>query len=200
MISLALSFEPSTLSHFIPFVLSIEHSAMLNTFIKFLLIFLIIFTPLFFGSVELWAFSLMELGILLIIILGVLQNLFTPNSLLKTQNFKLQAPNSELLTPNSSLKNPLSAISHQPSVLALILLSFFLCFLLFQILPLPPGIAKILSPKTYDLHHQLDLSALSLEHSALSYSLSFFPYVTQVEFFKWLTLGVSSSFFSDGND
>ena len=48
---------------------------------------------------------------------------------------------------------------------------------------LPSGILKIISPKTFALR-----SALSLEPSASSFPLSFFPFLTQIEFFKWLTL------------
>ena len=55
---------------------------MINYFIKFILVALIIITPIAFGSIELWAFSIMELGILLIIILWAIQNFMprTPNS------------------------------------------------------------------------------------------------------------------------
>ncbi len=65
-----------------------------NFFIKFILIFLIVFTPIAFGSIELWAFSIMELGILLIIILWAVQSLI------------LQPPHSE--------KNKGSFRSHVP--------------------------------------------------------------------------------------
>jgi O-antigen ligase len=50
-------------------------------------------------------------------------------------------------------------------------------------MPLPPGILKILSPKTLAIR-----SALNLEPSASSFPLSFFPLLTQIEFFKWFTL------------
>ena len=53
---------------------------MYDKLIKSILIFLIIFTPIAFGSMELWAFSIMELGILLIIILWAVQSLITPDS------------------------------------------------------------------------------------------------------------------------
>ena len=48
---------------------------MLNKTMKFILILLLIFTPIAFGSMEIWAFSLMELGILLLIVLWSIQNL-----------------------------------------------------------------------------------------------------------------------------
>jgi O-antigen ligase len=130
---------------------------MIDFLIKLILILLLIFTPIAFGSMELWAFSIMELGIILIIILWAIQSLIfrTPNSKLKTQNSKF----------------------------AILFLSLFLLLILFQMLPLPSGFLKIISPKTYTLR-----SALSFEPSALSFPLSFVPFVTQIQFFKWLTL------------
>ncbi len=53
---------------------------MLNHLITLLLVFLIIFTPIAFGSIELWAFSVMELGILFIIILWAIQTRYRPTS------------------------------------------------------------------------------------------------------------------------
>ena len=148
---------------------------MLNFFIKFIFIFLIVFTPIAFGSIELWAFSIMELGILLIIILWVVQSLI------------LQPPHSEKnkgsLFHQSAIGNWESSIVNRQSSMPFLLLSLFLLLILFQMLPLPSGLIKILSPKTYALR-----SALSFEPSALSFPLSFFPLATQVEFFKWLTL------------
>jgi len=146
---------------------------MINFLIKFILILLIIFTPMAFGSYELWAFSLMELGILLIIILWAIQSLLasTPGG-------------SERLTSQSEKSG--GSFSHQFEICNLkfaIPLLLFLLLILFQLLPLPPGILKTLSPKTYELR-----STLSLDLSALSFPLSLFPFITQIEFFKWLTL------------
>jgi len=163
---------------------------MLNNIIKLILIILLIFTPIAFGSVELWAFSLMELGILLLIILWAAQSLIlrTPNSELRTA--RLSSPKS----PNCAFKNLPSAISYQPSAFILLLLSLFLLLILFQMLPLPSGIVKIISPNTYALRHSLtfDLSPLTssytFEPSALNSQLSFVPFATRIEFFKWLTL------------
>src|SRR4030042_1670879 len=50
---------------------------MFDHLIKWLLISLLVFTPIALGSVEIWAFSLMELGILLLIALYIIQNLLT---------------------------------------------------------------------------------------------------------------------------
>jgi O-antigen ligase len=140
---------------------------MLNHVIKLILIFLLIFTPIAFGSVELWAFSLMELGILLIIILAAIQKIYS---------FSVKGIN----VPNvPNVHNG----SNVPNV-TIILLSLFLCLVLLQMVPLASGIVKIISPQTYELRHQL----LMANNRLLMTSLSFVPFATQIEFFKWLTL------------
>ncbi len=137
---------------------------MIHSFIKLLLIALILFTPVAFGSMEVWAYSIMELGILLIIILwaihtGIVRLLSSEKSL------------------NSAIHNP------QPAI-PMVLLALFLLLILFELIPLPSGILKIVSPRTFALR-----SGLNLEPSASRFPLSFFPLLTQIEFFKWLALG-----------
>ena len=56
---------------------------------KFILILLFVFTPIAFGSMEIWAFSLMELGILLLIILWSIQNLMR-NAECGMRNFRYE--------------------------------------------------------------------------------------------------------------
>lgn len=135
----------------------------MTNIIKFILIFLLIFTPIAFGSMELWAFSLMELGILLIIILFSFQSLF--------------------------LKSPFT-FGLSTFTFPLVFLSLFLLLILFQMLPLPTGLIKLISPKTYSLYQSLSLgvSAFGFQPSTLSLHLSFVPFLTRIEFFKWLTL------------
>jgi len=135
--------------------------------IKSILILLILFTPLAFGSFELWAFSLMELGILLIIILWTIQSLI-------------------FRTPNS----PLHLSGRQaPSAMVMVLLCVFLLLVLFQMVPLPSGWVKILSPKTYELRLALSSPMTQLPKDPIpTYPLSFVPFVTKIEFFKWVSL------------
>ncbi|MDP2967665.1 MAG: hypothetical protein Q8P64_00445, partial [Deltaproteobacteria bacterium] len=123
---------------------------MFEHIIKFILILLLIFTPIAFGSMDLWAFSLMEVGILLMIILWVIQLLLRPALRRVQDSPEPHMVQGELRTPNSKL--------------CLIFLSLFLLLILFQMLPLPSGILKTISPKTYELRH-----SLSLEPSALSF-------------------------------
>ena len=135
---------------------------LLDHFINFILIGLIIFTPIAFGSVELWAFSLMELGILLIIVLWVIQSAISQ-----------QSPN---WNDDSAFRIPHSAFP-------IVLLSLFLLLILFQMIPLPSDMIKIISPKTFALRN-----SLTFDLSPLTFHLSFVPFATRIEFFKWLTL------------
>ena len=164
---------------------------MYDKIIKFILIFLIIFTPIAFGSMELWAFSIMELGILLIIILWAVQSLLRP-ALRRVQGSPkprwIQGLSPEPYMVQGELQSPdfsphMDASTHLRINASTFFLCLFLLLILFQLLPLPSGILKIISPKTYALR-----SALSLEPSASTFPLSFFPFLTQIEFFKWLTL------------
>ncbi|MCJ7746265.1 MAG: O-antigen ligase family protein [Desulfobacterales bacterium] len=153
---------------------------MINYIIKFILIGLIIFTPIAFGSVELWAFSLMELGILLIIILWSVQLAIR------------HAPRGVHGSPEPHMVQGAFRIPN--SAIMIVFLSLFLLLILFQMLPLPSGIVKIISPNTYALRHSLtfDLSPLTSSYtfdlSPLTFHLSFVPFATRIEFFKWLTL------------
>jgi O-antigen ligase len=144
---------------------------MLSHLIKLILIGLLIFTPIAFGSMELWAFSLMELGILLMIILWALQS--------SIGNRQLAIGNSHSAINDPNGHNLLNV----PNVVAVFLL-LFLTLIIIQMLPLPPGIVKVISPKTFFLRQQLLMTNDQLPMT----SLSFVPFATRIEFFKWLTL------------
>jgi len=126
---------------------------------KFILILLFVFTPIAFGSMEIWAFSLMELGILLLIILWSIQNLVR-SSELRVRSLKFE----------------------------ILFICLFLILVIFQLIPFPSEIVKILSPTTYELRHALAVttpqSEIRIPHSAIS----FVPFLTGIEFYKWLAL------------
>ena len=143
---------------------------MIHRAIKLLLIGLILFTPIAFGSLELWAYSSMELGILLILILWATQ----------TGIVRLLASEKSF---NSAITNPCLSGRQAQSAIPMVLLALFLLLILFQMIALPSGILKIISSKTFALR-----SGLSLEPSVSSFPLSFYPLLTQIEFFKWFTL------------
>ena len=140
---------------------------MLNRTIQFILILLFIFTPIAFGSIGIWAFSLMELGILLVIILWSIHNI---RYLSKVDYFNK------------------SAIRDTRFAFPILILSLFLALILFQMSPIPSGILKIISPKTYELRQVLSIhdSQSFIQNSKLS--ISFMPLATKIEFYKWLML------------
>jgi len=143
---------------------------MINFLIKLLLIALILFTPVAFGAMEIWALSLMELAILFIVILWAVQ----------TGIVRLLA--SETSSDFAS-GDPCLSGRRARFLIPMVLLALFLLLILFQTVSLPSGILNILSPRTLALR-----SALSLEAPASSFPLSLSPFLTQIEFFKWLTL------------
>ena len=137
---------------------------MIDRLIQIFLALLLIFTPIAFGSMEIWAFSLMELGILSIILLE------TTRSLTKK-------------TPGSSESY---AIRNQQS--AAIFLGLFLLFVLLQMPPLPSGLLKILSPRTYTLRQSLSVVDFQSTIRNPQFAISFYPFLTQIEFLKWFAL------------
>ena len=154
---------------------------MIDRTIQILLILLLIFTPLAFGSQVFWAYSVMELAILLIIILWAVQGL------------RLTNPQSEIRTPKLEIpSNSQSLITSNYVLITVLLLSLFLGLVLLQMIPLPSGLVKVISPRTYELRSQLSVAAsggsLITNNQSLITTLSFFPFATKVEFFKWLSL------------
>ena len=136
---------------------------MIDKATEILVIILLVFTPIAFGSQVLWAFSLMELGILLIIILGAV----------KVISYQLSANISKVSnqssvtgkSPNTTLRitNPQSLITNSYVLIPGALLCLFLGIVLLQIIPLPAGIIKIISPKTYEIRTQLSVPRSGLQ-------------------------------------
>ena len=137
--------------------------------IEILLILLLVFTPIAFGSQVLWAFSLMELGILLIIILAAVQVIGNRLSVIRSgKNNHSRITNNEFpITNNGSLiTNNDLPITNNQSLITIVLISFFLGLVLFQMIPLPAGLIKILSPKTYALRNQLFVKSSGLSYQS----------------------------------
>jgi O-antigen ligase len=65
-----------------------------------------------------------------------------------------------------------------------VLLALFLCLVLLQMVQLPSGLIELLSPKAYELRHQLRVGNEPMEFIPLS----LFPLGTKIEFFKWIAL------------
>ncbi|MBP1716482.1 MAG: rane protein of unknown function [Deltaproteobacteria bacterium] len=147
---------------------------MIDRLIKTILILLLIFTPVAFGSMELWAVTVMEFGILAMIALYAGGRMFSRREALR-----------EPLSAADASVDPQNKIIG-PYFIPILLLAIFLSLILFQMIPLPPALLKILSPKTYELRQQL---AFPFEGAGAGYwPISLFPYATKVEFFKWAAL------------
>jgi O-antigen ligase len=70
----------------------------------------------------------------------------------------------------------------------IILISIFLALILFQMIPLPAGVAKVFFPRTYEIRQSL---ANAIPQSAIrnpQFAISFVPFITKIECYKWLTL------------
>ena len=147
---------------------------MIDRLIKIILIFLLIFTPLAFGSMELWALTVMEFGILAMIALYAIGEMFFGEELLKEKRCASAAPADSKTKTAERYRIPI------------FLLGLFLALILFQMIPLPPGVLKTLSPKTYELRRHF---AFPFEGGETTFwPISLFPYATKVEFLKWAAL------------
>lgn len=89
---------------------------------------LLIFTPLAFGAVHVWAFSLMEMGTFFLIIVWMGKLL-------------LQGVSPDFIRTTIAL----ASSGALPFLL-------FVGLVLFQLVPLPPGLLRVLSPATYQLY------------------------------------------------
>ncbi len=98
------------------------------------LILLIIFSTLAFGSVEVWAYTVIELVVLLLVTFSVLKTVHG-------SQFTVH--------PLRGMKYPI------------LLISTFVILIFLQIIPLPSEIIRIISPKTYNLYTDLSLDSRS---------------------------------------
>jgi O-antigen ligase len=130
---------------------------MLNRTMELILLLLIAFTPLPWGAVDFWASFAMEIGILFIVLIWAGDRMKDRRSISLSPLFPL----------------PLC-----------LLLLLFLGLVLLQMVRLPAGVIDLLSPRTVELRHQLNLGGDLLK----TLPLSFFPFATKIEFFKWVTL------------
>ncbi|MBP1708463.1 MAG: rane protein of unknown function [Deltaproteobacteria bacterium] len=131
--------------------------------IKLILIFLLVFTPLAWGSMDLWASSVMELGILLIIVLWGLQ-------------LMMKSTSNQGRTPGTR-----SMVIERQWAFPAVLLAVFVGLVIFQTVNLPSMLIQIVSAKTVELRSQLQVSSEQVSRV----TLSFLPHATKLELFKW---------------
>ncbi|WP_161626837.1 O-antigen ligase family protein [Desulfospira joergensenii] len=118
---------------------------------RFLLFFLVIFTPLAFGSREPWSYAVMEILTAIGLLFFFLPVLWKQEDLYRVPGF--------------------------------IPLLIFLFFILFQLVPLPPSLLKMLSPHAFSIHSQ----AAGLMEAQTWMSLSVHPKATLFQFFRYAT-------------
>ncbi len=157
-----------------------------NKIIEYGLIFLVIFTPLAFGSVHPWAYSIMECVSFSLMIVWFI----------KLMILSINPKNGDHKSPATSFN------------LLFIPLVLFLGLLLLQITPFTPETLKYLSPNTYDLykltlpcydtpipsnfidssnHHLSSKSQILNLKSKIFRSLSIYPYLTKTMFLQLLS-------------
>jgi O-antigen ligase len=158
----------------------------LNKMIELGVIFLIVFSPLAFGSVHVWAYSIMELSVILLISIWLIK-------------MWLEKP---------SLRNQ-NQVKKMPKGINLLVMAF-VGLLLFQLIPFSSTVLKYLSPATYDLYRmtltgydRIPVNDQGLEHKPISphspsqqasiistsnwRSISIYPYATRTELLKVLS-------------
>lgn len=97
------------------------------------LFFLILFTPFAFGAVHPWAYSIMQAVLFLLIVVWAVKLYWLP-----------PAP----------IGNAGGAVKLNRLSLCVLPLALFVGVALFQLVPLPPSLLRILSPQTYQLYSQ----------------------------------------------
>ncbi len=149
-----------------------------NIFIESGIIFLLVFTPLAFGAVHIWAYSVMEVSVILLLGMWIIKSIAARR-----------------LSKRDKMK-------HSQMPVVNILTAAFVGLLVFQLVPFPAAAMKRLSAHTYDLYQAVlpgyDSSNSGSAESALNRQyeadaaksdwrpISVYPYATRVEFLKIL--------------
>ena len=141
-----------------------------NRIIEWGIIFLIIFTPIAFGAVHRWAYTLMELTICFLAIIWIIRlaiintkksSIVPSKSQIRNRKSTIVNPKSEILGPHHRADRTRAGRNPQPSLVNRlgfiktplnIPIILFVGLILFQLAPLPPGVLKFLSPNTYELY------------------------------------------------
>jgi O-antigen ligase len=149
--------------------MNLSFARIANKIIEWGIIFLIVFTPLAFGTVHPWAYTVMELTICFLVIIWILKLIIInikrtstiPNPWFNKQIRSLPGLAVRARTLTGWQASPLSAAYRFSSSLSNIgsvrnplniPIMLFVGLILFQLAPLPPGVLKFLSPNTYQLY------------------------------------------------
>ena len=144
-----------------------------NYFIEGGIIFLILFSPLAFGSVEPWAYSIIEITVISLALTWLIK-------IWMKRSVKNRHANNPSAFSLDYLKTPLN-----------LPILIFIGFILLQLIPLPESVLKAVSPDTHEIYvdsqnaiNQLSNEQSSSEKSTSSRSLSLNPYATKNELYK----------------
>ena len=137
----------------------------MNKFIKFGLIFLMIYCPLAFGAVHIFSFTLMEIGVLLLLF-----SLFLKMILNSQQVLAEEAIEGRERICLSIERTPLNYLG-----------LLFLLIILLHLIPLPWQLVEIIAPSTFKVYSK------TFEEIPPFISLSLYPYASKIGLFKVLT-------------
>lgn len=129
----------------------------LDTTVRWGLVLLVLWTPLAFGAVHAWAYSLMACHVFLLLAAWMVR---------------------QLLSGGQSMDG--AAVRSLPKPV-IFLVGGFVIWVLFQLVPLPAPLLKTLSPATYDVY-RLFLP----QWPVATMTLSLHPYATRIELGKFL--------------
>ncbi|TKJ34753.1 hypothetical protein CEE39_02195 [bacterium (candidate division B38) B3_B38] len=136
------------------------------------IIFLILFSPLAFGSVEPWAYSIIEISVIFLTLIWLIK-IWMKSSVKKRD----ANPSTRSL---DYLKTPLN-----------LPILIFIGFILLQLIPLPEPVLKAVSPNTHEIYiksqnaiNQITNERPSAEANIGLSSLSLNPYATKNELYK----------------
>jgi O-antigen ligase len=121
---------------------------------------LVVFSPLALGAVHAWAYTIVELAVLLLYLCWIVQSL--------NRSSQAHEPRWKLTVARTPLNLPLCLL---------------MGVVLFQICPLPVWFIKVVSPSTYSLYF-LTLPSVS---EATARTLSIYPWASAQELWKLLT-------------
>jgi hypothetical protein len=122
---------------------------------------LILGTPFAIGSVPPKSYSLMEAAIFLLVVVWMLKLLLISREQgagsAEWGTNKSETPNSSLSTPSSMLRAPRFWLTSdlRPLTSGVLPLILFVVVVLFQLVPIPPSVMRIISPHTYEFYSQI---------------------------------------------
>ena len=142
-----------------------------NHIIEIGIIFLIIFSPLAFGSVEPWAYSIIEITIIFLTLIWLVKSWM--------ENFVRERKANQATFSLNYLKTPIN-----------LPILIFIGFILLQLVPLPESVLKAVSPNTHQIYVDSQNAINQISNEQLSSanigfrSLSPNPYATKNELYK----------------